>query len=236
MTQSETTPVATTAKRWKGKRNVSTVWRRWLRLRPCVSTVWRRWLLLIASILMLPGCTYSTNPIFVEQDNLFDEAFLGTWEADKDANFAFGKFEVERWGPEAESYRAVLRNEAGEKQDSSMQLFLSQIDGKKFITAKFAKPDSEKASPDIAAAMYLTFVMDRCEGGELQTRYLLGDWLAGQLKKDPLILKHEWIARPDNKEKRDLRLTAPGAELRAFVLEHYDKREAWMPVKFKKIR
>ncbi len=222
MTQSETTPVATAAKRW------TTTW--------CVSTVWRRWLLLIASILMLPGCTYSTNPIFVEQDNLFDEAFLGTWEADKDANFAFGKFEVERWGPEAESYRAVLRNEAGEKQDPSIQLFLSQIDGKKFITAKFVKPDSEKASPDTAAAMYLTFVMDRCEGGELQMRYLLGDWLAGQLKGNPAILQHEWIARPDNKEKRDLRLTAPTAELRAFVLEHYDKREAWMPVKFKKIR
>lgn len=64
------------------------------------STVWRRCLLLFASILMLPGCTYSTNPIFVEQDNLFDEAFLGTWEADEEAKLEFRRFEVERWGPE----------------------------------------------------------------------------------------------------------------------------------------
>ncbi len=202
------------------------------------STVWRRCLLLFASILMLPGCTYSTNPIFVEQDNLFDEAFLGTWEADEEAKLEFRRFEVERWGPEEKSYRAVLRNERGEKQDPSLQLFLSQIDGKKFITAKFEQPDSEKVSPETAdaAAMYLTFAMDRCEGGELQMRYLLERWLANQVKTDPSILKHEWNARPDKKKMNHLRITAPTAELRTFVLEHYDKREAWVPLKFKKIR
>jgi hypothetical protein len=163
MTQSENTPVATAAKRWTTT--------------GCVSTVWRRWLLLIASILMSSGCTYSTNPIFVEQDNLFDEASLGTWEADEEAKFEFRRFEVKRWGPEEKSYRAVLRNENGEKQEPSFQLFLSQIDGKKFITAKFENPSSEKDSPDAAAAaaIYLTFAIDRIEGGELRVRYLLGD-------------------------------------------------------------
>jgi hypothetical protein len=78
--------------------------------------------------------------------------------------------------------------------------------------------------------------MDRCEGGELQMRYLLESWLANQVKTDPSILKHEWNARPDKKKMNRLRITAPTAELRTFVLEHYDKREAWVPLKFKKIR
>ena len=29
--------------------------------------------LLLLTFLMLSGCTYSTNPIFVEQDNVFDK-------------------------------------------------------------------------------------------------------------------------------------------------------------------
>lgn len=224
MIQMERGSVATAAKRW------TTTW--------CVSSGWRRWLLLFVSVLMFSGCTYSTNPIFVEQDNLFDEAFLGTWEADKEAKFEFGKFEVQRWGPDERSYRAILRSEAGEKQEASFQLFLSQIDGKKFITAKFEKPSSEKASPDTpaAAANYLTFAIDRFDAGKLKMRYLRGDWLAGQVIRNLSILKHEWHARPDNKEKSDLRLTAPTLELRAFVLEQLGKSEAWMPVMFKKIR
>ncbi len=182
-------------------------------------------------------CTYSTNPIFVEQDNLFDEAFLGTGRLIRKPTLRSGNLKwrdgVLKKNP-TERYSATRE---GRKQDPSIQLFLSQIDGKKVITAKFVKPDSEKASPDAAAAaaMYLTFAMDRCEGGNFKcepSRRLA----CRASKKDPLILKHEWIARTNNKEKRDLRLTAPTAELRAFVPEHYDKREAWMPVVFKKIR
>ena len=38
-------------------------------------------------------------------------------------SFEFRRFEVERWGPEKKSYRAVLRNERGEKHEPPLQLF-----------------------------------------------------------------------------------------------------------------
>ncbi len=99
-----------------------------------------RFLLLTA--LMLSGCTYSTNPIFTKEDNVFDEAFLGAWEAEKDAMFDIRKFEVTRWGPEEKSYRVVLRNEADAKQ-GTFQLFLSQIDRtKKPVPTRSHSPTS----------------------------------------------------------------------------------------------
>ena len=78
-----------------------------------------RFLLLTA--LMLSGCTYSTNPIFTEKDNVFDEAFLGAWETDM---FDLRKFEVTRLGHEENSYRVVLRNET-DGGKGTFQLFLS---------------------------------------------------------------------------------------------------------------
>lgn len=192
--------------------------------------------LLLITALMLSGCTYSTNPIFTEKDNVFDEVFLGSWETEKDAMlFDMRKFEVTRWEPEEKSYRVVLRNETGEKQ-GTFQLFLSQIVRTKFLTCKFEKPNLEKASPDEPAAAYLTFAIDQLKDGELKTRHLRGDWLAMQVKSNPPVLKHEWHARTGDSEKKDLRLTASTPELRALVLSHLDKRDAWMPVTFKKIR
>ena len=188
--------------------------------------------LLLITALMLSGCTYSTNPIFTEKDNVFDEAFLGAWETDM---FDLRKFEVTRWGPEEKSYRVVLRNET-DGGKGTFQLFLSQIDRTKFLTCKFEKPNSEKVSPEEPAAAYLTFAIDQLKDGELKTRHLRGDWLAMQVKSNPPVLKHEWHARTGDSEKKDLRLTASTPELRAFVLSNLDKRDAWMPVTFKKIR
>ena len=71
---------------------------------------------LLLATLMLSGCTFSSNPIFTKQDNLFNEAFLGTWEVGKDAVFDFKKFEVTRWGPDEKSYRVILLNEADVKE------------------------------------------------------------------------------------------------------------------------
>lgn len=93
-----------------------------------------------------------------------------------------------------------------------------------------------KVSPNERAAAYLTIAIDQFEDGELQTRYLREDWLAMQVKSNPLVLNHEWHARTGDSEKKDLRLTASTPLLRAFVLSQLDNRDAWMPVTFKKIR
>ncbi len=93
-------------------------------------------------------------------------------------------------------------------------------------------PPDKPADP----ASYITFAIDPLEGGQLKMRYLRGDWLAGQLKSNPEVVKHEWNARPGNPEKQVLLLTASTAELRAFVLSQLDKRDAWMPITFQVIR
>jgi hypothetical protein len=194
----------------------------------------RLWLLLV--VLMLSGCTFSTNPIFTEKDNVFDEAFIGTWRS-LDGLYDAGTFEVTRWAPDDNSYRVVLRNQADVKQ-GTFQLYLSKIEHTQFLTGKFEKVRSEKEGVEKLAvpANYLTFAIDQLEGGHLKTRQLRGDWLAMQLKSNPQILKHEWNARPSDPEKKDLLLTASTAELRAFVLSQLDKRDAWTPLTYKKIR
>ena len=192
--------------------------------------------LFLLSIFMLSGCTYSTNPIFTEQDNVFDEAFIGTWQAE-DGIPDVGTFEVTRWAPDDKSYRVILRNQANVKQ-GTFQLYLSQIDGTKFLTGKFEKPRPEKAGANELAvpAIYQTYAIDQLERERLKTRHLRGDWLAMQVNSNPELLKHEWNARPGDPKKKDLLLTASRPELRAFVLSQLDKRDAWMPLTFKKIR
>ena len=192
--------------------------------------------ILLLTTLMLSGCTYSTNPIFTEQDNVFDEAFIGTWKSE-DGLFDAGSFEVTRWAPDDNSYRVVFRNQADVKQ-GTFRLYLSNIDGTKFLTSKFERQGSDKASPEefTAPALYLTYAIDQLEGGQLKSRQLRGDWLAMQVKRNPEALKHEWHARPGDPEKKDLRLTASSPELRAFVLSQLANRDAWIPVTFKKIR
>ena len=71
--------------------------------------------LVLLTFLMLSGCTYSTNPIFTEQDSVFDEAFIGTWQAEDGMTDA-GTIEVSRWAPDDNSYRVVFRNQADVKQ------------------------------------------------------------------------------------------------------------------------
>ena len=192
--------------------------------------------LLVLTTLMLSGCTYSTNPIFTEQDNVFDEALIGTWQS-VDGILDAGTYEVTRWAPDDNSYRVVLRNQAEVKQ-GTFQLYLSQIGRTKFLTGKFEKPRPGKVGTEELAvpALYLTYAIDQLEGDQLKTRQLRGDWLTMQVKSNPRVLKHEWHARPGDTEKNDLRLTASTPELRAFVLSQLDKRDAWMPVTFKKIR
>ncbi len=192
--------------------------------------------LLLIPLLMLSGCIYSTNPIFTEQDNLFDEAYIGTWQA-KDGFPDAGTFEVTRWAPEDNSYRVALHNQADVKQ-GTFQLYLSQIGKTKFLTGKFEKPRPAEAGTEELAvpARYLTFAIDQLEGGQLKARQLRGDWLAMQVKRNPEVLKHEWNARPGDPEKQDLLLTASTPDLRAFVLSQVDKRDTWLPVTFKKIR
>jgi hypothetical protein len=193
----------------------------------------RLWLL---TFLIVSGCTFSTNPIFTEQDNVFDEALIGTWQA-VDGIPDAGTLEVTRWAPDDNSYRVVLHNQADVNQ-GTFRLFLSQINKTRFLTSKFEKPSPEKASAEKLAvpALYLTYALDQLEGGQLKTRQLRGDWLAMQVKRKPEVLKHEWNPRPGDPQKQDLLLTAPTPELRAFVLSQLDKRDAWMPVTFKKIR
>jgi hypothetical protein len=191
---------------------------------------------LLLTFLLFSGCTYSTNPIFTEKDNLFDETFIGTWQG-MDLFSDAGTLEVTRWAPDNNSYRVVVRNQADVKQ-GTFQLYLSQIGQTKFLTAKFEKPLSEKPGTEkfTVPALYLTYAIDQWERGQLKTRQLRGDWLAMQVKSNPEVLKHEWNPRPGDPEKKDLLLTASTAELRAFVLSHLNKPDAWMPVTFKKIR
>ena len=188
--------------------------------------------LLFVTTLMLSGCTYSTNPIFTEQDNLFDEALVGTWQADGGLS-DFATFELTRWTPDEKSYRVVICNQAGKKQ-GTIQAYLSQIDENKFLTAKFEHDKPSSTFP--ARVIYWTLAIDQLDGEQLKVRSLRGDWLAQQVKRNPQVLKHVWYAQPAQSDKNNLLLTASTAELRAFVLSHLDKTDAWMPDTFRKIR
>lgn len=202
--------------------------------------------ILMIALLMLSGCTYSTHPIFNEQDNEFDEALVGAWQAEEEMTDV-GTFDVTRWAPDDNSYRVVVRNQANAKQ-ATIRFYLSRIGQAKFLTAQFENPTTNKPNADEAstektksedsavADRYLTFVFDQFAGGQLKVRYLRADWLTGQIKSNPRILKHEWIDRPGNPKIQDLLLTASTTELRAFVLSQLDKRDPWMPMTFKKIR
>jgi hypothetical protein len=191
--------------------------------------------LLFLTSLLLPGCTFSTNPVFTEQDNVFDESLIGTWSEDLFSDT--GTFKVTRWEPGDNSYRAVLLNKANVKQ-GTCRIYLSQIDKTRFMTCKFEKQDSENATTEKlnGTTRYLTFAIDHVEGEQLKTRQLRGDWLAMQVKGNPKVLNHEWNARPGAPGKQDLLITAPTPELRAFVLAQLNNQDAWTPVTFKRIR
>lgn len=193
--------------------------------------------LMIMTALLLSGCTFSTNPIFTEKDNVFDEAFLGTWETKKDGLFGYNKFEVTRGGAGAKNYRVILSGRAGAKEET-FHLYLSQIDGTKFLTGEFGTPSFGKASTDEldVRTVYLTFAIDRLEDGELTTRLLAANWLARRLKENPGLLAHEWHDRPDDPEQKNLLVTASTTDLRAFVLSQRGKSGVWLPVTFNKIR
>ena len=199
-------------------------------------------ILMLMTALILSGCAYSTKPIFTEQDNVFDDSFSGVWETKQDSILGYNKCEVTRWGPDAKSYRVILFGLSGAKRDT-FQLYLSQINGTKFLTAKFENHSSEKPGSEQARtsfedipAVYLTFAVDQLEGRQLTARLLSKDWLSRQFEKNPDLLKHEWHTPKGAKQKYFLLLNASTSELRSFVLSKIDKREVWDPVTFHKIR
>lgn len=178
-------------------------------------------ILLICTLLMFAGCIPSLNPIYTEQDLIFDAGLLGVWtdeEATEIWNFTYS---------DEKEYKVVYTDEKGKKGEFKAHLL--KIEGKTFLNLTPVRPQS--AHNDFYKSHFLslhTFVHITQTAPTVQISYLEPEWLRTHLDKNSSALRHERISG-------EILLTASPKELQKFLLTHLNTEGAFSkPVSVKR--
>ena len=163
-------------------------------------------LLMLGILLMLSGCVSSLNPIYTEQDLIFDAGLLGVWtdeEATESWAFTFS---------DENEYKVVYTDEKGKKGEFKAHLL--KTEGKTFLDLTPVRP--QLSQNDFYKSHFLalhTFVQILQTSPTVQISYLEPEWLKKYLDKNPSALRHEKISG-------EILLTASPKELQKFLLTH----------------
>src|SRR5687768_17583190 len=163
-------------------------------------------LLSLTFLLMMAGCVPSLNPLYTEQDLIFDKNLLGVWtDEDSKETWAF------TYSDEKE-YKLVYTDEDGMKGEFKARLL--KIDGNTFLDlTPIRTPGSQN---DFYKGHFLTvhtFVLISQTAPTVQISFLEPEFLKNTIAKNPNALRHEKIGD-------DILITASTKQLQAFLLTH----------------
>ena len=176
--------------------------------------------ILLAAALLLPSCVPSLNPLYTENDLVFDPALIGTWGEDT------GK---ESWAFEKsgdKKYKLRQTDEHG--RVAEFEAHLVKLKEQRFLDLFLVDPGADtewKMNQHAAFGIILRpahmFMKVRQIEPALQLAYLDPDWLKKYLEKNPKALRHEevWNPSSDRNDKQIL-LTAETKDLQKFILQH----------------
>jgi hypothetical protein len=181
---------------------------------------------LVASCLLLAGCTLSLNPIYTDQDLIYDPALVGTWAGDthEDGGWTFTRLD------EGNTYRLVVKIGKGAAHFKASLVQLGQRrfldlfpdeDAHEQALARAGLDDAFRGSYVPGHWIYQVVRLDQ----ELRLAELNDDWVKALLKREPGATPHSRLSEDHGR----VVLTGSTAELQAFLLRYADSPEAFKP-------
>jgi hypothetical protein len=163
---------------------------------------------LVGLMLILTSCIPSLNPLYSDDDLIFEPALLGVWtdaEATESWDFSTSN---------EKDYHLVYTDESGKKGEFKARLL--KIEGRLFLDLTPLR--TALAQNDFYKANLLpvhTFVHISTPAPNPQITYLEPDWLKSHLDKNPSALRHEKLSG-------EILITASTKDLQKFLLTHLD--------------
>jgi hypothetical protein len=166
--------------------------------------------------LLLAGCVPSWNPLYTEEDLVFDPSLVGIW---RPANAEEGSKETWAFTKGGDKlYRLQQTDEAGRKADFEARLV--RLQEHRFLDLYLCKVEDDDVKLNAWAGFSLVpaHLILRVEQIEpaLKIAAINPDWMKKFLKLHPDAIAHR-IVLEDN-----VILTASTSDLQRFVLEHAD--------------
>ena len=163
-------------------------------------------LLTLSFLLMLAGCVPSLNPLFTEQDLIFDRNLLGVW-TDEDSKETWAFTYVEE-----KEYKLVYTDEDGLKGEFKARLL--KIDGNTFLDLTPVR--TPLSQNDFYKGHFLTvhtFVLISQTAPTVQISFLEPEFLKNTIAKNPSAIPHVKVGD-------DILITVSTKELQTFLLKH----------------
>jgi hypothetical protein len=140
---------------------------------------------LIASFTFLTACVPSLNPLYTEQDLIYNKALLGVWtDGEKTETWEF------TFADENE-YKLVHTDEFGKKGDFEARLM--QVEGKTFLDIAPVRRFSQNDFFSGHLLSVHSFVHVSQDGRSFRISYLETKWLKAFLEKKPDAVRHAVI-------------------------------------------
>lgn len=173
--------------------------------------------LIAASFLLLcAGCVPSLNPLYTDQDVIFDPALLGVW-AEKDSKETWELSQTT-----GKQYRLIYTEEDGKKGEFTVHLL--KVEGQTFLDlfpAELTLPQGDYYKGHFLPSH--TFILLSNRGAAIQMSYLEPEWLMEFLTKNPAAIQHEKVGDR-------ILLTASPKELQKFLLANLKTKGAFSPM------
>ncbi len=170
-------------------------------------------LLTFSFLLMFAGCVSSLNPLYTEQDLIFDAALLGVW-TDKDSKETW-----ELTKADEKSYKLVYTDEDG--KTGEFHAHLLKTDGKTFMD--LTPVEMILPQNDFYQGHFLpthTFAQISQTAPSVQISFLEPKWLKKFLAENQKAIRHENMGD-------EIILTASPRELQKFLLSHLNTEGAF---------
>lgn len=165
-------------------------------------------------VFSLVGCIPSLQPVYTQQDVVFDRALLGVWSTPQSNDaWSFTK-------SEGKAYRFVYTDKNGKK--GAFLAHLANIDGTMLLDLYPEKPELDANDfYKLHLVPAHTFMLVDAIEPTLRLRVMNPDWLRKLLQERPGAIEHqsvdgEWIV-----------LTATTERLQQFIVRHARTKEAF---------
>lgn len=158
------------------------------------------------ALALVTGCVTSLNPIYNEDDLIFDPALLGVWSEEGSEEI----YEVTRYGDLA--YTLVFTDEDCKR--GTFVMHLAQIEGMKFLDVYPTEP--ELNTNDFYKLLLIpvhSFFRIEHSGRAARVWTMENEWLEQYLEADAAAIEH---VKRDN----TVLLTASTKEVQSFQLKH----------------
>lgn len=167
-------------------------------------------LICLGLLALAGGCVPSLNPLYTEQDLVFDPALVGVWGDDNKMAGSKESWAFTKAGEK--EYRAVYTDNDG--NPGEFVAHLAKIEGRLFLDLYPEAPDlKENDFYKMHLIPVHTFLLVSQIGPTLKMAVMDPDWMKKYLEEHPDALPHQL-------RDKAVILTASTEELQAFVLAH----------------